>query len=332
MAPDCLLQTLSKLGARNVRILLQPRGHRFFDGNAEALLLLAHSAAGKSAILKHLRADRYFHDMDVFCQRNKHLAPLEALEAMLTEPPPERILVLRNQPEFLSKLSQHLAMLPARDLQLLYLRRPPEVIERNLAQPNTDGLRHRLGIASVGRKNYYAHMEQQYRSLASIEVEYPGDSVPELSGIVTSLRDVATYQALYGGAGDSAVIQELKGYADLEEHFIWYLDYPSADRVPALEADGLLRLAGWAAARSGDRLRLAVRQGSQVSLRDLSVVREDAAEFIRARPGYATPDARCGFDLRVELNDFVELGVATTDRIFWVARIAPGRTGAGGTR
>ena len=322
MAPDRLLEQLAEHGADDVRLRLGNGAARLFDGDADILLVMGHSAAGKSALLKRLGADRLRHDMDVFCQKNKQLSCLEAFDAMTREAPPERVLVLRNEPGFLAALAQRLQGEGGSRFQRLYLRRPQAIIEKNMTRRNADGLRHRQVRFALTRRTYYRRQEEQYRALAGIEVDYPGESLGDLTGIVRAVRDVATGTVSRYGSRRYLVIRERRGQADFEDRFLWFLDHPTGGPRERTDDAGRARLAGWAIPRAGQPLKLAMRQGEQVVFEPLRVERPDVIESFRSRPGYDGADTRCGFDLEVELHQPLQVGFATSEGICWVARIA----------
>lgn len=153
---------------------------------ARALVIVAHSAAGKSALLEQIGADRRDRDMDVFCYIHQMPPSVDAMLTMADRLSRLPVIVCSNEDQFLADLHANLGNPRLADFLFCYIRRPQSVLYDNLGLINTDG-RRRSYVSEADHERSYRAFDARYRELADIEVEYFGASVPSMSAIVQSL-------------------------------------------------------------------------------------------------------------------------------------------------
>lgn len=159
-----------------------------------ALVLLGHSASGKSAVLEQLGNDRKTTDMDVYCQINDVSASFDTLRTMIDQSEVRKVFVSSNNVGLLEELRALRDRSDTADLMFIYMKRPFDVIVKNLALINSDGRFHRE-ITEEKAIQFYNSFQNHFRNLADVEFCYTGYSVPEMAAIV---------QVLIGFADNSA--------------------------------------------------------------------------------------------------------------------------------
>ncbi|MEX0828469.1 MAG: hypothetical protein WD005_05910 [Haliea sp.] len=147
------------------------------NGDYKGIILVGHSAAGKSTVARLLGADRKKCDMDVY-----RLGRKDDIDGMLSQflTSGEVMLIAANTENILRTMQKHRMRL-LMDYAVVYLCRPKDVIRDTLTYINEDGAFH-PAISDINK--HYDHCDKIYRSIADYILEYPGRSVDELASIV----------------------------------------------------------------------------------------------------------------------------------------------------
>jgi hypothetical protein len=144
------------------------------------LALYGHSAAGKSSVAASFGLQRRECDYDVVI---RDCAGDYDKAVRTLARPGNRLIVLPNNRAAMPKLRKDLLGLNDR-IGFVYLKRPPEIIRKNLARVNADGRRH----PSVGNFDlWYAAFEESYLPNADYVLHSDADDLTSLAGEVRSL-------------------------------------------------------------------------------------------------------------------------------------------------
>lgn len=146
------------------------------------IVIIGHSAAGKSALLEKYAVNRKVHDMDKrFLE--KGITPNFSIAVdWICEIDNPKIVVLSNIEKLLNKIYEKKILLPAY-IHFLYLKRPQEILLENIKKINTDGLQH----PEVNDFNtYYQSMNEKFEKIADTVIDYKGNDIDEMSVVVTS--------------------------------------------------------------------------------------------------------------------------------------------------
>ena len=163
------------------------RGGRVLSGEARGpLILLSHSAAGKSTLLSALGLDRDTLDMDVVCARDDLRPTIRTLLGMLRQSPEAPLAVCSNALTLLAQLAHASRPNSARQLAVVYLRRSCAQVYRQYQLRNADGLWHqRMEYAEF--ETWYAEFERIYKAAADLEIETSDETNDGLVDVVTRL-------------------------------------------------------------------------------------------------------------------------------------------------
>jgi SAM-dependent methyltransferase len=174
---------LASLGVDRISIMLPLATDITVATKDRILLLVGHSAAGKSAALTYLSLDRSQRDMDVYCQQHHLPHTLDVLLEMATALTDSRIIVASNDSAFLGTLASSRRDGRFAQFLIVYLRRPPEMVYSHLSLENTDGQFHRPMPFSEYKVLYESHHRLYARS-CDVEINYNGSTIPNLARII----------------------------------------------------------------------------------------------------------------------------------------------------
>ena len=289
----------------------------------DAIALLAHSASGKSALLLFLGIDRYYHDMDVFMQRNKALSPLNALRAMLPEC--RGMVCIRNDADFLRQLKKARDRGEFSGVEFVYLKRPQCVVYKNFCGANADGLRHR-SMAEVDHARLYTRAEVLFKALADRVIEYSGQSLNEM-GIL--FGDVGR-EAL-GPDWDLGHLHPLVSKSRLSprregSRYLWNLDLPRP--VPRAGESVENLIAGWVFHRDGldaGPVELALRVNTLKKQFALNELRKDVLSMLQGRGRLSTAEVATLPVLGFKINVQEAFGIPLTAPVVWELGFVHGR-------
>ena len=303
--------------------------------NKDAIALLAHSASGKSALMLFWGIDRYYHDMDVFMQANKQLAPLEAFSTML--PNCNGLVCIRNDASFLRELKKVRDRGEFSSVEFVYMKRPQSVVYRNFCGANADGLQHRK-MSEAEHARVYSRGDALFRKLCDRVIEYSGQSLDELRSILVSVA-----REILGPNWDPSHLHPLLSRNRLSprsegSRYLWNLDLPKA-KPRSEQARGNL-IAGWVFHRDGlgaGPVKVALRVSSLKKQFELNELRTDVVSMLHGHGRLSAEEAASmpilGFKIDVQEAFGIplvvpaswDLGFVHERRTTWVASVKTGR-------
>lgn len=156
----------------------------------ETLVLVGHSACGKSALLEHLGCDRGKHDADVFLATKNLSKEIENLYAWVLQRKDPPLVVFCNNRDHLKKLLEIKRAANGR-IAVAYIKRPASIIFQNMQKENTDGHYHDQMPSDV-KMEYYDNMEQLYMGLADAVIYSLGENLQDIATAVVHLLEKNT--------------------------------------------------------------------------------------------------------------------------------------------
>ena len=167
--------------------------------------------------------------------------------------------------------------------------------------------------------------------------EHLTDAVPELDRKVREntmqafQNGEATPEALPGLAGlishfapsriPTVQVRYCMPIKECADRFLWYMDRPEAGAPLSLDGRMRTRLAGWVAGFRRQQPELEVVQGKHSTIYRPAVDRDDVVQVIQELAGYEHTEARCGFDLEIDLSSPVTVFVRIGEERQQVARL-----------
>lgn len=133
------------------------------------LVIIGHSAAGKSATLDALGLDRIMHDFDLYLEMSQNQPTIHNLMDWVKVNRETPIVAISNHPHLIRELSINKKTFSDFS-HFLYLKRPKEIIRRNLSLVNTDGHTH-TQLSESDFENYYYVMNEFYEKIADITID-----------------------------------------------------------------------------------------------------------------------------------------------------------------
>jgi len=224
---------LGSLGVERVCVALPLTTDITDIKSSRTLVLIGHSAAGKSAALTRLPFDRSQRDMDVYCQQHRVPPTIDVLLEMAAALAECHIIIASNDSTFLTALTSSRRDERLERFLFVYLRRPPEMVYSHLSLENTDGQYHRP-MPFPDYKVLYKSFHSLYELIYDIEIQYNGNTIPNLSRIVCicltsfigekmqSPEDLPTHTSSPSCSGDS--VPDAKTVTAIGESFSEYFE------------------------------------------------------------------------------------------------------------
>lgn len=150
-----------------------------------ALVLIGHSAIGKSALLEALGLDRSNCDMDIVLQATKAPATVDSLKEMVRNGR-SPLYVAANHVSLLNMIFEEKKKGNLNELHFIYLRRPLDIAYKYFALPNTDG-RHHPPYARDEYEILYATFDHKFALIADTVVEFQGPDILVLKEFFSEL-------------------------------------------------------------------------------------------------------------------------------------------------
>lgn len=166
------------------------------------IVMIGHSASGKSATLKCLGVNRSTNDMDLFILRQRLPVDVSSFQKMLRADNGDRLFVLSNEPKLMSDLIAARAVGELERISFLYVKRPQDTLFENLRKKNTDDAFHPQ-MTYETFLHWYSSFDKQYNLIANSVIEIADVGMEEMSMQILSFAENELGSSVLSGMRNS---------------------------------------------------------------------------------------------------------------------------------